>query len=174
MEKHTLEAISITALVISVFVLIVLVFKMVIKHLYANGKINKMNGGDGISENVNAIKAAIHNISVAYSPGSDEYNDAITNFASTRNMELTLYAIFSLSLIDRCSPEELAVSYSLLDVCRNNLNMNDSLISRTIDMLENQRSIRPIPIREIRALNDEWLQHFQRSSDASARPVPLN
>ena len=185
MEQSTLEAISITALVISIIVFVVLVFNM-LKGLFTHGGIVKMKGGDIATEYIQGIKNAIHNIPVAYSPDSDDYNNAIIRYASTHNMVLILYAVFSVLLLERRSPEERAAANKMFDICRNNLieNMNNdndnddnaediSLISRTIDMLEAQRS-GPIALREINALNDEWLDRLRRlARDPNARAMLL-
>ena len=179
MEQSTLEAISITALVISIIVFVVLVFNM-LKGLFTHGGIVKMKGGESVTEYLKHIKNAIHNIPVAYSPDSDSYNNAIISFTSTNNMVLILYAIFSVLLLEQRSPEERAVADKMIDICRNNLNVNvndnnneESLISRTINMLIAQRS-GPISVREIHELNDDWLTFLNLPREASARPVPVN
>ena len=171
MEQSTLEAISTTALVISVIVLVVLVFKMIFDHLSAHGKIMKMGGGDyNFTEYLNHVKNSIKNIAVAYSPDSNEYDDAIMRFVDSHNMTSLLYAIFYLLLLEHNGPEVRAVSEKILDICRNNLNMDNLLISRTIDMLITRRS-RPIPVPDVYALDDEWIEYLRLPENARAPRV---
>ena len=172
MEQSTLEAISITALVISIIVFVVLVFNM-LKGLFTHGGIVKMKGGNSVAEQLRSIKEDIDRISEEYEPGTPEYhNNIVACIRTHRYLVLILYVIFTVKLVESTDPSVRDVATKMFEMCKNDLPTAEPLVARTKEMLEDSAR-RPIPVREVYELDNEWFHALKLPRDPCAREVVL-